>query len=98
MPPTGDGWRRGLRTPGPPWRRRRDYVYHPDLHGSFSLKDILHPLVPHLTYDEASFLADGFNAGTARASGVQSRDPGLKPGVRSTVVRYGYRRRQARTV
>ena len=32
----------------------RDHVYHPDFHGSFSLKDILHPLVPHLTYDDSS--------------------------------------------
>ncbi len=30
----------------------RDYVYHPDFYGSFSLKDILHPLVPHITYDD----------------------------------------------
>ena len=25
----------------------RDYVYHPDFHGSVSLREILHPLVPH---------------------------------------------------
>ncbi len=39
----------------------RDYVYHPDFHGSFSLKDILHPLVPHLTYDDL-IIVDGMVA------------------------------------
>ena len=39
----------------------RDYVYHPDFHGSFSLKYILHPLVPHLTYDDL-MVVDGMVA------------------------------------
>ena len=30
----------------------RNNVYHPDFKGSFSLKAILHPLVPELTYDD----------------------------------------------
>ena len=30
----------------------RDHVYHPGFEGSFSLKYILHPLVPDLTYDD----------------------------------------------
>ena len=30
----------------------RDYVYHPEFEGSFSLKYILNPLVPDLTYDD----------------------------------------------
>jgi predicted RecB family nuclease len=30
----------------------KDCVYHPDFHGSFSLKDILTPLVPELTYND----------------------------------------------
>jgi hypothetical protein len=29
-----------------------DHVYHPDFGGSFSIKDILTPLVPDLTYDD----------------------------------------------
>ena len=33
-------------------------VYHPDFHGSFSLKDILNPLVPELTYDDL-IIVDG---------------------------------------
>lgn len=36
----------------------RDHVYHPDFGGSFSLKDILHPLVPDLTYDDLA-IVDG---------------------------------------
>ena len=30
----------------------RNNVYHPDFKGSFSLKAILHPMVPELTYDD----------------------------------------------
>jgi Domain of unknown function(DUF2779) len=30
----------------------KNCVYHPDFHGSFSLKDILTPLVPELTYND----------------------------------------------
>ena len=30
----------------------KNCVYHPDFRGSFSLKDILTPLVPELTYDD----------------------------------------------
>ena len=30
----------------------RNHVYHPDFRGSFSLKYVLHPLVPELTYDD----------------------------------------------
>ncbi len=30
----------------------RNHVYHPDFKGSFSLKDILTPLVPELTYED----------------------------------------------
>ena len=44
----------------------RDYVYHPEFHGSFSLKDILHPLVPHLTYDDL-IIVDGIVASVESA-------------------------------
>lgn len=30
----------------------RDHVYHPEFGGSFSLKEILTPLVPDMTYDD----------------------------------------------
>jgi Domain of unknown function(DUF2779) len=36
----------------------RDYVYHPAFRGSFSLKAILHPLVPDLSYDDLA-VVDG---------------------------------------
>ncbi|UCC73719.1 MAG: DUF2779 domain-containing protein [Gemmatimonadota bacterium] len=36
----------------------RDYVYHPDFGGSFSIKNVLTPLVPELSYDELA-IADG---------------------------------------
>src|SRR5712691_3605128 len=40
----------------------RDHVYHPDFLGSFSLKYVLHPLVPGLTYDDL-VIVDGLVAG-----------------------------------
>ena len=36
----------------------RQYVYHPDFRGSFSLKAILQPLVPELSYDDLA-VVDG---------------------------------------
>jgi len=39
----------------------RDYVYHPDFHGSFSLKYVLTPLVPELTYSDL-VIVDGLVA------------------------------------
>jgi len=39
----------------------RENVYHPDFLGSFSLKYILHPLVPELTYDDL-VIVDGLVA------------------------------------
>ncbi len=39
----------------------RDHVYHPDFLGSFSLKYVLNPLVPELTYDDL-VIVDGLVA------------------------------------
>jgi predicted RecB family nuclease len=39
----------------------RDYMYHPDFHGSFSLKYVLTPLVPELTYSDL-VIVDGLVA------------------------------------
>ena len=39
----------------------RDNVYHPDFRGSFSLKYVLNPLVPELTYDDL-VIVDGLVA------------------------------------
>jgi len=39
----------------------RDHVYHPDFQGSFSLKYVLHPLVPELTYSDL-VIVDGLVA------------------------------------
>jgi predicted RecB family nuclease len=39
----------------------RDHVYHPDFLGSFSLKYVLHPLVPQLTYSDL-VIVDGLVA------------------------------------
>jgi hypothetical protein len=42
----------------------KDYVYHPEFYGSFSLKAVLPALVPHMTY-EGMDVADGIAAGLA---------------------------------
>ncbi len=34
----------------------RDHVYHPDFRGSFSIKAVLHPLVPDLTYNDLTIV------------------------------------------
>jgi len=39
----------------------RDYIYHPDFHGSFSLKYVLTPLVPELSYNDL-VIVDGMVA------------------------------------
>ncbi len=39
----------------------RNNVYHPDFEGSFSIKAVLHPLVPDLTYDDL-IIVDGMVA------------------------------------
>ncbi len=39
----------------------RDHVYHPDFHGSFSIKKVLTPLVPELTYSDL-VIVDGLVA------------------------------------
>jgi hypothetical protein len=54
----------------------RDHVYHPDFMGSFSLKYVLHPLVPELTYNDL-VIVDGLVASVeiARLLFVAQRIP-----------------------
>jgi uncharacterized protein DUF2779 len=54
----------------------RDHVYHPDFEGSFSLKYVLHPLVPELTYSDL-VIVDGLVASVeiARLLFVAQRIP-----------------------
>jgi hypothetical protein len=54
----------------------RDHVYHPDFQGSFSLKYVLHPLVPELTYSDL-VIVDGLVASVeiARLLFVAQRIP-----------------------
>jgi hypothetical protein len=42
----------------------KDHVYHPKFYGSFSIKDVLPALVPHMTYDGME-IAEGTQAGRA---------------------------------
>ena len=43
---------------------RRTY-YHPDMHGSWSLKNVLPTIAPHLDYGSLGDVQDGNAAGTA---------------------------------
>ena len=54
----------------------RDHVYHPDFRGSFSLKAILTPLIPQLTYNDL-VIVDGQTASVeiARLLFVADRIP-----------------------
>ena len=52
------------------------FVYHPDFHGSFSIKAVLHPLVPELSYNDL-VVVDGLvaNVEIARLLFVDDRVP-----------------------
>lgn len=55
----------------------RNNVYHPDFHGSFSLKSVLPALVPDLTY-QGMEVANGTDAGIAWEKLVRSNIPGVE--------------------
>src|SRR2546427_13246159 len=62
------------------FRSVRDNVYHPDFLGSFSLKYVLHSLVPELTYDDL-VIVDGLVASVeiARLLFVAGKIPQEEP-------------------
>jgi hypothetical protein len=68
----------------------RRHVYHPDFHGSFSLKKVLPALVPELGYDDLT-IADGLAASRA-LEGLLLRPPRIdEPGqarLRRDLLRY----------
>jgi len=68
----------------------RENVYHPDFLGSFSLKYVLHPLVPELTYDDL-VIVDGLVASVeiARLLFVAGKIPPKEHGrVRQDLLNY----------
>jgi len=52
----------------------RSYYYHPELHGSFSLKSVLPVLVPEMGYSDLS-IADGSSASLAYATMIARDTP-----------------------
>lgn len=68
----------------------RDHVYHPEFHGSFSIKRVLTPLVPELTYSDL-VIVDGLVASVeiARLLFVAGKIPPEEvPRVRSDLLAY----------
>ncbi len=52
----------------------RDHYYHPEFHGSFSIKSVLPALVPEMTY-EGMDVAGGMEAGVAFMTMITTEDP-----------------------
>lgn len=52
----------------------REHYYHPEFHGSFSIKSVLPALVPEMTY-EGMEVADGMAAGAAFTAMISTDDP-----------------------
>jgi predicted RecB family nuclease len=68
----------------------RDNVYHPGFRGSFSIKDVLHPLVPELSYNDL-VIVDGLVASVeiARLLFVADKiDPSERDRVRRDLLDY----------
>jgi hypothetical protein len=68
----------------------REHVYHPEFHGSFSIKRVLTPLVPELTYSDL-VIVDGLVASVeiARLLFVAGKIPPEEvPRVRSDLLEY----------
>lgn len=55
----------------------RRHYYHPNFHGSFSIKTVLPVLVPSLSYDGLE-VADGIQAGRAYLEAITTSDPARK--------------------
>jgi hypothetical protein len=68
----------------------RDYVYHPDFGGSFSIKDVLPALVPGLGYEDLK-IQDGSTASAALEAlllGEDALDPRERESLRKQLLRY----------
>jgi hypothetical protein len=68
----------------------RNYVYHPDFGGSFSLKSVLPALVPELSYDGLP-IADGQSASLELVRLLfcgAGLDPGARERLRSDLLNY----------
>jgi hypothetical protein len=55
----------------------RQHYYHPDFHGSFSIKGVLPALVPGASYDDLS-VSDGMQAGIAYLEAITTEDAARK--------------------
>jgi predicted RecB family nuclease len=66
----------------------KGHVYHPEFYGSFSLKDVLPALVPHMTY-EGMEIAEGTQAGLAYDAIIKGRLRGDEiKGLRKALLEY----------
>ncbi len=65
----------------------REHVYHPQFHGSFSIKSVLPALVPDMTY-EGMDVADGTEAGLAWEQMIRALDPLERHRLRTGLLAY----------
>ena len=56
------------------------HYYHPDLHGSFSIKEVLPVLVPEMGYEDLA-IADGREASAAYQASLDCDDPEERAGI-----------------
>ena len=68
----------------------RDYVYHPDFHGSFSIKYVLQPLVPELSYTDL-VIVYGLVASVEISSHFPNRDGRIRTGDPLNPIQVRYR-------
>jgi len=67
----------------------RKHYYHPDMHGSWSLKAVLPTIVPALDYDNLGEVADGAAAQNAYLDATApATDVGRRQSLREALVRY----------
>ena len=71
----------------------RDFVYHPEFRGSFSLKSVLRPLVPELGYDDLEIREGGVASVQLKRLLLDSRrlDPPQAQHIRGALERYAER-------
>jgi len=66
----------------------RNNVYHPDFHGSFSIKAVLPALVPEMSYDGLR-IQDGMHASVAYSEMAESEtEPSRKAEIRKSLLKY----------
>lgn len=65
----------------------QSHYYHPEFHGSFSIKQVLPVLVPEMSYDDLS-IADGREASAAYQNSLDCDDPAERKRIHAALKEY----------